>query len=1680
MDKPLRILILEDNPADAELVQFELTEAGIPFTACVVIKENDFVRNLQDFAPDLILSDYDLPQYSGALALAEAKRRSPDIPFILVTGAVSEDRAIEILTSGAKDYVMKSRLSRLAPAVRRALAEATEHRARKDAEEELRAASRYSRSLIEASLDPLVTISPDGKIMDVNRATEKITGVPRDQLVGKDFADYFTEPQKARAGYQKAFLEGSVKDYPLQMRHTSGQVTSVLYNASTYADEKGEVQGVFAAARDVTELIKTELDLREIRRNLEDKVRERTEDLEDEIEERKRIEEALRESERHERERAMELEAFLDAVPTPIFIAQDPECLHLTANRAADELLKVSPLSETSLTAPADIRPRHFRAVKDGRELQNDELPAQRAARGTAVKDFEFSLVFEDGTVRHVLGYGTPLYTNEGQPRGAVHALVDITQRKRAEDALRQSEERLRLILQANFLGTFEVDLLTGESHWNETEFELFGLHPGDAPDGPETFFRFVHPDDVEMMSTQWEMAKQTGRLDVECRIIRADGQERWMAGKGRFVFAGNPDGDETAADGRAVRFMGVNFDITERKKTEEEARSLLDAIRQEKDKLSALVDSISDEVWLADTEKRFTLVNPSALQEFGLADDTLDVEKFAASLEVYRSDGSIRPVEEAPPLRALRGELVRNEEEIIRTPASGELRYRRVSSSPVRDAAGTIVGSVSVARDVTERKRSEQRWATTLASIGDAVIVANAEGRITFMNTVAEQLTGWSVSEVMAQPVTNVFRIIDERTRRKVEDPVARILREGTIVGLANHTLLIRKDGKEIPIDDSGAPIIDKAGITLGAVLVFRDITKQRQAQAEMAHVASFVMLNPNPVTEIDLDGVIHFMNPVSEILFPDLREKGFAHPWFAGWEHSSPTPFNGGMDLKAREVQIGDKWYGQTMRFMEDSRRIRIYGRSITKRKMAEAALQASEERLRYALETSHTGAWQLNLNDHGASRSLEHDRIFGYSELLPEWSYEIFLEHVLPEDRSAVDAKFQKSIATGEDWNFDCRIRRADGQIRWIWATGSHHRDESGRPHSVTGIVQDITERKTAEEALTESREQYRDLVEGSGSVILRADKDMRITFMNQYGLRFFGYTAEEIIGRGAVGTIIPRTDSKGADIAGMLQDLKEHPEKYPTNVHQNLCKDGRLVWMSWTNRPIYDNQGNLKELLAIGNDLSKLKEAEERYHTLFNTQTEGFCIIEVLFDADNRPVDYRFLETNPAFEKQTGLHDVQEKNISNLIPDIEAYWFEIYGRVAKTGEPVRFENEARALNRWYEVFAHRIGDPRDRRVAVLFNDITERKKVEKALIESEARANALIKYAPTGIYEVDLPGNRFLSVNESLCQVLGYTREELFAIGPAALLDEEARALFSERVRKQMAGEKIDPEVEYRVRRKDGSIIYGSLNVMPRLGKDHPGSILVIAHDITERKRSEEALREYAANLEAANRELESFSYSVSHDLRAPLRAIDGFSKMILRKQKDHFDEETVRLFNQVQDGVKSMGKLIDDLLDLSKLSRQDLDAKMLDVRRLIERTWQELQSLYPDRAMNFEIKDMPQGFGDRALVKQVLVNILANAIKFTKTRDVAMIEAGGYEEGKEIVYYVKDNGVGFDMEFHDKLFGVFQRLHDASEYEGTGVGMALAQRIIHRHKGRIWAEGKVNEGAAFYFSLPKQG
>ena len=259
------------------------------------------------------------------------------------------------------------------------------------------------------------------------------------------------------------------------------------------------------------------------------------------------------------------------------------------------------------------------------------------------------------------------------------------------------------------------------------------------------------------------------------------------------------------------------------------------------------------------------------------------------------------------------------------------------------------------------------------------------------------------------------------------------------------------------------------------------------------------------------------------------------------------------------------------------------------------------------------------------------------------------------------------------------------------------------------------------------------------------------------------------------------------------------------------------------------------------------------------------------------------------------------------------------------------------------------------------------------------------------------------------------------------------------------------------------------------------------VRIYGSDITERKRAEEALKkaheelqDHAGRLEAANKELESFGYSVSHDLRSPLRAIAGFTRMILDEKGATFDPETRRQFGVIQENAEKMGRLIDDLLRLSRLGRADLHQSKLDMGGLALDVLQEIRMTEPKRELAAEIGDLPEAEGDRTMIRQLLANLLSNAVKFTRGRQGARIEVGSFERPGERVYYVKDNGVGFDMKYYNKLFGVFQRLVSESQFEGTGVGLAIVQRIVQRHGGRVWAEGKIQEGATFYFTLsPKE-
>lgn len=365
----------------------------------------------------------------------------------------------------------------------------------------------------------------------------------------------------------------------------------------------------------------------------------------------------------------------------------------------------------------------------------------------------------------------------------------------------------------------------------------------------------------------------------------------------------------------------------------------------------------------------------------------------------------------------------------------------------------------------------------------------------------------------------------------------------------------------------------------------------------------------------------------------------------------------------------------------------------------------------------------------------------------------------------------------------------------------------------------------------------------------------------------------------------------------------------------------------------------------------------------------------------------------------------------------------------------------------------------------------------KQAEEVLKGSEERFRGMAEAAQDAIISADHEGNiRYF--NHGAEDMFGYVGSEVIGQPLTLLMPERLHQAHREGIKRFLStGEArvVGKTVELVGTRRDGTEFPLELS-LSSWKTDAGVFFTAILRDVTERKRAEEEVRKINAQLEIANKELEAFSYSVSHDLRAPLRAVDGFSRILLEEHASQLPEQGRRYLKLVRESAVKMGQLIDDLLTFSRLSRQPLKKQNVATAGLARQVLEELKREQNGRRVEVSVGDLADCHADPALLKQVFVNLLSNALKYTRKSDVSKIELACEKRNGETVYFVKDNGTGFDMRYADKLFGVFQRLHRAEEYEGTGVGLAIVQRIVNRHGGRVWAEAEVNKGATFYFTV----
>jgi PAS domain S-box-containing protein len=535
-----------------------------------------------------------------------------------------------------------------------------------------------------------------------------------------------------------------------------------------------------------------------------------------------------------------------------------------------------------------------------------------------------------------------------------------------------------------------------------------------------------------------------------------------------------------------------------------------------------------------------------------------------------------------------------------------------------------------------------------------------------------------------------------------------------------------------------------------------------------------------------------------------------------------------------------------------------------------------------------------------------------------------------------------------------------------------------------------------------------------------------------------------------------------------------------------------KDGSRFWANVIITAVHDETGRLRGFSKVTRDITerkeveaKLLEAEQRFRSMFERTHASMLLIDVVSGA--------IVDANAAASRFYGhpletLRQMRIQEINQLPPEL-----------------VAAERKAAAIEkRCSFVFPHRLANGEIRTVEVhsspvairgktllfsIIHDITERKQAEEARRVSEENLRLIIDTSPIGICTVDSLGN-FVMTNLAYEQILGYSKEELGNLSFFDVTHPEDRPKNKELFQSMFSLKSTGFSMEKRYVRKDGATINVAVNaagVIDSTGHAVFGTAFI--RDITEQKQAEEEILKLntgleqrvldrTTELESVNKELEAFTYSVSHDLRAPLRAMDGFSKILIEDLANTLEDEQKKYLQHIRDGSQEMAQLIDDLLKLSRVTQREMTKDQVNLSEIVKELAEALTSADAERQVQFVIGDDIMAEGDPHLLRIALDNLIGNAWKFTGKTDKAVIQFGVEKKNGEDVFFVKDNGVGFDMTYVDKVFVAFQRLCSSEEFPGTGIGLATVQRVILRHGGRVWADAEKQKGATFRFVVQK--
>ena len=1292
----------------------------------------------------------------------------------------------------------------------------------------------------------------------------------------------------------------------------------------------------------------------------------------------------------------------------------------------------------------------------------------------------------KDGSVIHVASHWSLIRDKKGHPFAVIETNNDITELKKAEEKV----EALSIQIDQSNDAIYTVDAQRLIKSWNRGAEKLYGYSLEEA----------VGKDSNRLLQTVLSESA------IDLAVSQLSKEDYWSGELKRKTKQGNTvdvySSTTTirAADGTITGYVAVSIDITEQVKLREQVSYLAALVDQSADAIASVSMEIKILSWNRGAE---TLLGYNSSEALGKTPRQLGI----IDLSRQRQDEIFYGI--------LANGYWQFEMNFYRKDGSNF--FGAINASPVKNKHGVINGVVFIIKDISERKRleeqlteynaeleekvrsrthdiykSEKRFRALLENNYDVINLLDASFKIFYRSPSASRATGWSDEEMANNDgVTNIHPDDKPAALEVMRDIM-------THPGKPVYALyrILHKKGHYIWLEGVIVNWLQDEAVN-AIVINCRDVTERIEAEQQLSfsekRFRTLIEYNYDSIILIDASYKTVYRSPAA------TRMTGWLNDELAGTnalKNIHPADIaklnnaisevlaNPGKPVNTLFRNLHKQgnyiWVeGTITNWLNDEsiKAVVLNSRDVTERIQAEEKLAVSEKRFRTLIENNYDIISLMDASFNIIYRSPSAVRITGWTD--EDMKGQSGTKNIHPDDQAMARSVVKNLLENpGKALPVSFRNQHKNGHYLWVEGTIINLlRDEAVQ--AIVFNFRDVTERVNAEEKLAASEIRFRSLIENSAEGVSLLDADANVVYRSPGGSKITG-----------------TSPVKNALIYAHPDDYDYFKKKF----NDALTKPGIPVpyEVRFANAAgdYYWAEGSFTNLLKVNGvnaivanyrDITKRKDLENLLHKANTLARIGGWEVDLLkstvywtdITKEIHETGYDYipdLEAGLNFYKEGEGRNLIKQKVKEAIEDGRPWDVELPIITARNNE------------RWIRSIGEtEFANGKCIRIYGSFQDIHLRKETEARLIESEKLYRSLFENMTNGFAycraifkDGQLVDYTYLSVNNSYEKLTGLadvTGKNMSEVMPALLQPDLEYLGIVTRVVLSGKPEKFETYVQ-------------PLDKWFSISLYSPGKeyFISLVDNITERKLVEQKIRQVNAELEdkvarrteeliKINEELEAFSYSVSHDLRAPLRGIIGFTAILEEDYTSKLDAEAKRITGVIKHNTLKMGNLIDDLLLFSRMGRQHIEKSTIDNNEMAGYIIEELEQKAAGGTIQWVIHPLHPVNGDIPAMRQVWFNLIANAVKYSGTRQHPRIEIKSFVQGNQLVFMIKDNGVGFDQKYSSKLFKVFQRLHAADEFEGTGVGLAIVEKIISKHGGRVWAEGVLNEGAAFYFSLP---